>query len=612
MSFYKRRSMLHVIPLLALVALVAGLKPVGATQPQEFVSQIPGFPVNLPSSSINFGSPTIADINVDGKPEIVAGGNDGVISAVSSSGQLLWQFHTDAAINSLSGITHPTGTAIRSAPAVGDIDGDGQPEIVVSVGDVFQAKQNGGVVALHNNGTLVKGWPQLTMDMGGNGSDLGSPDGYTDGVASSPSIADLFGDGQKEIIYGAFDQHVYVKRADGSDLPGWPKFVRDTVWSSPAVADLFGDGRKEIIIGIDAHADPYYGDLNGGYVKVYFPDGTEVPGWPQHRENPVYSSPAVGDLLGNGQNEIVVGSSGFNGLGKQVTAYRPDGTTLWESTTVTPVGASPVLAHLRSTTLIDAAVMSDQGYLYAWDGRTGALLPGYPIQPRSIYGPEGTGGLVAGDYDGDGLDDLFASDGSQVAVIRGKDAFQLTASTNPPGALPAYDANSTLNNTPALGDLNGDGKLELVAGAANAGIPQGRISAWELPASSGATSWPLFRHDLPHTGVYTPPRLVTSTSQLASVLLKGTRTTINVAITSADGSVLQWTATDNDPNQIVTITTKGSTPGTLNVTLSAPSTPGTYQASITLQAPGVPNVTIPVTVYSATQVHSVYTPVIMH
>lgn len=40
--------------------------------------------------------------------------------------------------------------------------------------------------------------------------------------ASSPAIADLDGDGAGEIVFGTSDGLVHAKRADGTDLPGWP------------------------------------------------------------------------------------------------------------------------------------------------------------------------------------------------------------------------------------------------------------------------------------------------------------------------------------------------------------------------------------------------------
>ena len=54
---------------------------------------------------------------------------------------------------------------IASSPAVGDLDGDGQPEVVVGVGTIFpQRCTQGGVVALDKNGALKRGWPKLSVD----------------------------------------------------------------------------------------------------------------------------------------------------------------------------------------------------------------------------------------------------------------------------------------------------------------------------------------------------------------------------------------------------------------------------------------------------------------
>lgn len=505
MSMYRPFRALFLMIVSAMLGICAAFVPSTLAQtPQGFVQQFPGFPVRLAGDQVRFGSPTVADITNDGRPEIIVGGKDGIIHAVSGTGRVLWQFRTDVAFSAVA--KNRSATTIRSAPVVADLTGDGKPEIAVSVGEIIEARQNGGVVVLKADGTLLPGWPQLTMDRAGGGSDQHSSDGYADGVIASPTIADFTGDGVPEVAYGATDQNVYLKGADGRDLPGWPHFVRDTIWSSPAAADLDGNGTNELITGIDAHYNDFFGDLDGGYIKVYRGDGSELPGWPQHQEDVVYSSPAVTDLDGDGRLEVVIGSGGYYGRGRDVTAYRADGQIFWVAPTDGPVSASPALGDINGDKQIDVVVVGDDRKVYAWNGKTGSRLAGYPVTPTSIFGTlDATGGLSLADYDGDGANDIFVATGGFVSVLRGNDGVQLTSTTNPPGDRPVYDVGFVFINTPALADLNGDGKLELIGAAANGNTAQGQVSAWSLPNSSGVASWPMFRRDPAHTALIAPP-----------------------------------------------------------------------------------------------------------
>lgn len=116
--------------------------------------------------------------------------------------------------------------------AGGDVDGDGDPEIVVGTygqGD----PQNGNLLVLQHDGVLASEWPQWA------------------GIAQTPSqwggpaLADLDGDGRLEIITGSFFG-TYVFRGNGSPFPGFPKLTAE-VFAQAAVADLDADGHLEIV-----------------------------------------------------------------------------------------------------------------------------------------------------------------------------------------------------------------------------------------------------------------------------------------------------------------------------------------------------------------------------
>ena len=64
------------------------------------------------------------------------------------------------------------------------------------------------------------------------------------------AVADLNGDGYKEIICGDGNGNLYVWQHDGSPYLRSPFFTREgkNLMSSPVICDFDGDGQKEIII----------------------------------------------------------------------------------------------------------------------------------------------------------------------------------------------------------------------------------------------------------------------------------------------------------------------------------------------------------------------------
>lgn len=147
-------------------------------------------------------APTIVNVLGDPRPEIVAPINDGKIWAVGPDGAVLWQFDYAKGVQK----------TYASEVAAADLNRDGVPELIF--GTYALAKNAGRLVILTNNGRLLSDTPLPGQGSDGNGI----------GIGAAPTVSDLDGDGQLEILVATFDHGIDVFTVPGSGggcLP-WP------------------------------------------------------------------------------------------------------------------------------------------------------------------------------------------------------------------------------------------------------------------------------------------------------------------------------------------------------------------------------------------------------
>jgi len=147
-------------------------------------------------------APTTVSIVGDARPEIIAPINDGYIYAIGPDGTRLWRYD----------FAQGKAKTFASEVAVADLNKDGTPELVFGT---YSLEANGGhIVVLANTGKLL--FDVELPNQGTNGNGIGVP--------SAPTIADLDGDGQLEILVQTFEHGIDVFTVPGSGkacLP-WP------------------------------------------------------------------------------------------------------------------------------------------------------------------------------------------------------------------------------------------------------------------------------------------------------------------------------------------------------------------------------------------------------
>jgi hypothetical protein len=480
------------------------------------------------------GSPVLADLNGDGYLDVVAVTNNGYIVAIRHDGTLLWQTDIAPSFGMAPG-THE----IHSSPAVADIDADGYPEIVVGSGTIQHSVcTQGGVIVLDHNGNVESGWPKVAHD----GSVM--PEGCADTIISSPALGDLDNDGDMEVISAGFDKRIYAWHHDGTQLPGfppdsfhaerfptWPSLygrLADDVWSSPSLADIDGDGFLDIVTGTgEGNFDERYGgDANGwvcpyesppsdgspgycgGAIYAFNRFGELLPGFPRYFLESMVSSIALADVDDDGSYEMFIGFSnhyylqspdhptyGFRLAGLDSYANDLPGWSGGKAMGGVSM-MSPAIGDIAGDSGLEVVTLGGDRKLYAWHV-DGTPVNGFPMTPRDLWGDTPVDfinytGLVLADYDGDPKMEIFFNQAWVLTVVDGNGQ-QLTNSNYPNGNAPVFYGDGMLVNTPALGDIDNDGKLELVATNDVARV-------WDLDNATNGADWPMFKHDAQHHG----------------------------------------------------------------------------------------------------------------
>ena len=308
--------------------------------------------------------------------------------------------------------------AFPGEPAEGDLDGDGETELVVyhrrNLGEPpFDVTVVGEIRVYRSNGQLFPGWPQV----------------FAGEINNLPVLGDVDGDGDLEIFAGYFAFHHDGTKLAAPGLPAnqttrgfWPiRPVADcrSKMRITGVADLDRDGTNEII-GIESNG-LVNGDCDGS--KIFVVDHEGRPRFNSPIRLPLLGNgnaihlktPSIGNLDGDRDLEIVVaGYTGHFDTGNDyyIYAFHHDGRRLpgWAKYLL----HMPTLSHswVHTATLADlegdgkdevllACNRNENGTIaFAWRG-DGSNLPGWPLRSteRNFYPVSISAGNLNGDPD---------------------------------------------------------------------------------------------------------------------------------------------------------------------------------------------------------------------
>jgi subtilisin family serine protease len=471
----------------------------------------PGFPIYLPYQGAfpieDWRQAKVVDLDGDGHKEII------IVDHGNAEGKVarLLVYHDDGTLAWSRDLN--SDEPYSDVPTIGDLDGDGKPEILVDVGSTFYA--------FTSDGATVPGlWP-LTLTANRLGKIL----------------ADVDGDGKMDIVAlansaptnGPANLSLAIYDREGHSIQRWNLPVCDatnvTQRLFPVAANMDDDPELEIVLAAGCNE-----------LMMFDITKPDAPVWITGLDGIALNSPVIGDLDRDGRNDIVVAT--WAPAKQRAGVYRINRSGAiapgWPVLTDEAFSGPAALGDLRGNGHLQICIAAEHDFKLHLLEEDGFESPGWPVAINTL---STMGSPSIADIDGDGIPDVFyAAPANTILAVRLHD-------TNSVGGLAAWTRSGlpirlngdrpyskmNVEGSPGYGffksspltitDLDGNGKMDVIGtsirdvtyvqpGQKGAIKNRSSIYAWEFdaPATQKNASWLEFQHGPDNNGYLPTPK----------------------------------------------------------------------------------------------------------